>query len=101
MPGKITGQIILETTENENVVDGSRHGFTKAKSWLSILDIFCKGVVVLVDEEEVTNIIYLDSCRESDTILHIIFASKLERHGFDGLISQGRRNLLDGYAQNL
>lgn len=72
------GQIILETTKNENVVDDSGHGFTKAKSRLSILDIFCKGVVVLVDEEEVTNIIYLDLCRESDTILHIIFASKLE-----------------------
>ncbi|RMC15621.1 hypothetical protein DUI87_07823 [Hirundo rustica rustica] len=78
------GQIILGTMKNENVVDDIQHGFTKAKSCLSILDIFCNGVMVVVDEEGVTNVIYLDSCRELDTILHIIFFSKLERHGFDG-----------------
>lgn len=78
------GQIILETMKNENVVDDSRHGFTKTKSCLSVLDIFCYGVVMLVDEEGVTNVIYFDLCREYDTILYIFFVSKLERHGFDG-----------------
>lgn len=81
------GQIILETMKNENVVGNSQHGFTKGNSCLSILDVFCDGLMVLVDEEGVNNVIYLDLCKEFDTILHIIFVSELERHGFDGLPS--------------
>ncbi|PKU42353.1 rna-directed dna polymerase from mobile element jockey-like [Limosa lapponica baueri] len=75
VPGKIMEQILLETI--------LRHMENKA----------------LVDKRRTTDITYPDLCKTSDTILHDILISELERHGFDGWITQGIRNWLDDHTQ--
>lgn len=37
-----------------------------------------KEVTALVETETVTNLVYLDLCKPFDTVLHIIFVSKIE-----------------------
>ncbi|KAJ7427523.1 hypothetical protein WISP_06092 [Willisornis vidua] len=89
VPGKTMDQMLLETMlrqmENKKMIDNSQHGFTKGKPYLTNLVAFYdRSTTFGWDKERATDVIYLDLCKEFNTVLHDIRVFKLKRHGLDG-----------------
>lgn len=57
----------------------SKHGVKKAKSYLTSLVAFYKGVTLWGDKGRPSDVTYL----ANDTVLHNTLVSKLEKYGFD------------------
>jgi len=71
-----------------------------ALSWAERLD---KGQMDKgqINKGRVTDITYPDFCKVFNIVVHKIFVSEMERHGFDGWTMWCIRNWLDGTLKEL
>lgn len=91
VPNNIMNQIflgaMLRHMENQEVTDDSQYGCTKGELLLTNSVAFSDMITEVMNQGEVTNIIYLELCKVFEYVPNDIFASKLERHRFDGWIT--------------
>ncbi|GAB0209103.1 mitochondrial enolase superfamily member 1 [Grus japonensis] len=79
--GKVTEQIILETTsrhmKDKKIIRNSQHEFTTGKLCLTNFINFYDEMTGLVDEGRAVDIVYLDFSKAFDTVSHKILIDKL------------------------
>lgn len=63
-------------------------------------DKFCDGASAEVDEERVSDIIYLDLCKTFDTVLENI-VSEMEKYGFERCITLWMTNCRGSHTQSI
>lgn len=74
-------------TEDREVIQDSKHDFTKGKFYLIHLVAFCNGVTTSVDKGRAMVLICGDFCKAFDMVSYTIVFSKLESWGQYCLIS--------------
>ena len=85
IPEKAMEQEIMETIsrhmKNKEVVECSRHGFTKGKSGLTNLTAFHSKMTGLLNERKAVDVVCLDFSKAFDTVSHNIPIDKLTKYG--------------------
>ena len=75
--------LLRHMKSKDEVIGGSRHGFTKGKLCLSKLVAFYDGVTASAEKGRAA-VIYPDLCKVFDIVSHDILLVTLEKNGFDG-----------------
>jgi len=105
IPRKVVEQLILEViikqVEEKRDIRSSQHGFTKRKSCLTNLIAFYDGMTGWVDEERVTDVVYLDFSKTFDTVSHNVLLGKLRKCGLDEWSVRWIENWLNGRTQRV
>ncbi|GAB0201630.1 WD repeat-containing protein 46 [Grus japonensis] len=100
IPGEMMEQLILgvinKHVEEKKVTGSGQHGFTKGKSCLTNLIVFCDGMAGWVDEGRAVDVVYLDFSKAFDTISHNVLVSKLRTRGSDEWTVRWVENQLNG-----
>ncbi|GAB0203786.1 mitochondrial enolase superfamily member 1 [Grus japonensis] len=105
IPGKVMEQLILgvisKHVEEEEVIGGGQHGFTKGKSCLTNLIAFYDDMTGWVDEGRAVDVVYLDFSKAFDTVSHNILIGKLRKCGLIEWTVRWIENWLNGRAQRV
>ncbi|GAB0202850.1 mitochondrial enolase superfamily member 1 [Grus japonensis] len=105
MPGKVMEQLILgvinKHVEEKKVIGGGQHGFTKGKSCLTNLIVFCDDRTGWEVEGGPADVVCLDFSKAFDTISHNILTSKLRKCGLDEWTVTWIETWLNGRAQRV
>ena len=90
-----------KTNNNNKLIKGSQHGFTKGSSCLTNLLEFYEAVSGWVDEGKAVDIVYLD-CKEAfDKLPHQRLFAKVRACGVAGQVANWIANWLSGRKQRV